>query len=108
MAQSVTRREVIKGGVMLASVAGLGRWRWLLPSLQQGEEVVPWTDVPANFTPGNSLDTRLLRKEDFLTPVESFYLVQHYGPQQVDAATWRLREPGLEKKPMELTLDELK
>jgi DMSO/TMAO reductase YedYZ molybdopterin-dependent catalytic subunit len=108
MTRSVTRREVIQSGAMLASVAGLGRWGWLLPPLQQGEDVVPWTDVPANFTPGNSLDTRSLRKEDFVTPVENFYLVQHFGQQQVDAAAWRLRVTGLVNAPMELTLDELK
>ena len=108
MTRSVTRREVIQRGAMLASVAGLGRWGWLLPQLQQGEDVVPWTDIPANFTPGNSLDTRALRREDFLTPVENFYLVQHFGPQQVDAAAWRLRVTGLVGAPMELTLDELK
>jgi DMSO/TMAO reductase YedYZ molybdopterin-dependent catalytic subunit len=80
----------------------------MLPQTQQGEEVVQWTDIPANFNPGTALDTRTLRRETFLTPTENFYLVQHYGIQEVDPATYRLRVTGLVEKPIELTLDELK
>src|ERR1043166_6360351 len=110
MSQPVSRREAIQSGAALASAVALGRFGWMLPvpSVQPGEEVVPWTDVPANFNPANALDTRALTRETFITPTSDFYLVQHYGPTVVDAADYRLRVTGLVKKPIELTLDELK
>src|SRR5882672_7779094 len=100
MSQPVSRRQVIQSGAAFASLAALDRFRWMLPSLQQGEEVVPWTDIPANFTPARALDSRSLRKETFITPTDDFYLVQHYGPQEIDAAAYRLRVTGLVKKPL--------
>jgi len=113
MAQNVSRRELMRGGAVLASAAAAGLWDWVMPALAQGEEVIPWTDVPANFNPnpqrgGRSLDTRALQKSTFITPTEDFYLVQHYGQPQVDPATYKLRVTGLVNKPIELTLDQLK
>lgn len=108
MREPVSRRSLIKGGAALASYAALGRWEWAMPALQQGEDVVPWTDVPANFNPGTALDTRALEKSKFITPNENFYLVQHYGQAQVDPATYKLRVTGLVDRPLELSLDELK
>src|SRR5262245_43287354 len=108
MHQPISRRDAVKGGAALASAAMFGRWNALLPSLQQGEDVIPLTDIPANFNPGTSLDTRTLRRESFITPNDNFYLVQHYGQMQVDLATYRLRVTGLVDKPITLTLDELK
>jgi DMSO/TMAO reductase YedYZ molybdopterin-dependent catalytic subunit len=104
----MSRRDVVKSAAGFASVAMLSPLMRMLPQTQQGEEVVPWADIPANFNPGTALDTRTLRRETFVTPTENFYLVQHYGIQQVDPATYRLRVTGLVDKPMELTLDELK
>jgi len=104
----MSRRDAVKSAAGLASVAMLSPWNWMLPHLQQGETVVPWTDIPPNFNPGTALDTRTLRRETFLTPTDSFYLVQHYGIQQVDPATYRLRVTGLVDRPMELTVEELK
>jgi DMSO/TMAO reductase YedYZ molybdopterin-dependent catalytic subunit len=104
----MTRRDLVKSGAAAASLAAIGSWPRILPPLQPGEEVVPWTDIPQNFNPGNALDTRALSRDSFITPVENFYVVQHYGPQQVDPATWRLRITGLVNRPTVLTLDELK
>jgi DMSO/TMAO reductase YedYZ molybdopterin-dependent catalytic subunit len=104
----ITRREMLKRGAGLAALAAVGGRDRLLPPLVQGEEVVPWTDVPANFNPARALDTRALTRAQFITPVESFYLVQHYGTATVDPAAYRLRITGLVDRPMELTLDELK
>jgi DMSO/TMAO reductase YedYZ molybdopterin-dependent catalytic subunit len=104
----MSRRDVVKGAAGFASVAMLSPLMRMLPQTQQGEEVVPWADIPANFNPGTALDTRTLRRETFLTPTDNFYLVQHYGIQQVDPATYRLRVTGLVDKPIELTIDELK
>ena len=60
MTEIVSRRDVVKSGAAFLSAAALGNWR--LPTHQQDEEVVPWTDVPPNFNPGAALDTRTLRR----------------------------------------------
>lgn len=112
MGQGISRRTLLKGGTLLASAGAAGLFNWELPALAQGEEVVPWTDVPANFNPagrgGRSLDTRALQPSSFFTATDDFYLVQHYGQPMVDPATYKLRISGLVNKPIELTLDELK
>jgi DMSO/TMAO reductase YedYZ molybdopterin-dependent catalytic subunit len=93
-------------------MAALGMFEWALPALAQGEEVIPWTDIPANFNPvgrgGRSLDTRTIGPSSFFTPTEDFYLVQHYGQMTIDPATYKFRLTGLVNKPIELTLDQLK
>ena len=42
----------------------------------------------------------------FITPVEDFYLVQHYGQPAVDPATYKLRLTGFVSRPVDLTLDQ--
>lgn len=112
MAQQLSRRGLIKGGAALASLATMGLFERALPALAQGEEVIAWTDIPANFTTagrgGRSLDTRTVQKSTFFTPTEDFYLVQHYGATTLDPATYKLRVTGLVNKPIELTLAQLR
>ena len=75
MSQRVSRRDLIKSGVTFASLGALGFLEGVLPALAQGEEVIPWTDIPANFTTagrgGRSLDTRTVQKATFFTPAQS-------------------------------------
>lgn len=112
MSNEISRRAAIKGGVALVGLAALGIPPW--PVAQAGvEEVIPWTDVPQDFDPSagtgpHSLDTRTIQKSSFITPVDQFFSVQHYGPTQVDTATYKLRVNGLVNKEIELSLDELK
>ena len=51
MTDSISRREILKSGAAAATFAALnnlGNWDEILHSVQQqGEEVVPWADVPA-------------------------------------------------------------
>jgi len=113
MSTSISRRAVIRGGAALAGMAALGLPEWMLPALAQSEEVVPWTDIPANFNPSpatglRTLDTRTIQRSTFITPAEDFFAVQHYPAPPVDPATYKLRLSGLVNKPIELTLDELK
>ena len=108
MSQPISRRQMIQSSAAFASVAALNRFDHMVSAVQQGEEIVAWTDIPANFNPAHALDSRALTKAAFITTPEDFYLVQHYGPQDVDPGTYRLRVTGLVKKPIELTLDELK
>ena len=113
MSYDISRRAAIKGGAALAGMAALGIPAWISPAFAQSEEVVPWADVPDGFNPAagagpHSLDTRTIQKSSFITPTDDFFAVQHYGPTQVDPASYKLRLSGLVDKPMELTLEELK
>lgn len=112
--QTMDRREVLRGGLALggtATAASLGFWSSL--ALAQGEELVPFADVPEGFTappvtPGgfHYLDTRYITS--FYTPVDDFYIVQHYGQPTIAEADYKLRITGLVDKSFELTLAELK
>jgi DMSO/TMAO reductase YedYZ molybdopterin-dependent catalytic subunit len=82
------------------------------------DAVIPFTDVPADFTgvrpgaeqfPGqnrSAQDLRLL--SEWVTPVQDYFVVAHYGIPQVDAASYRLRVGGLARRPLELTLDQIR
>jgi DMSO/TMAO reductase YedYZ molybdopterin-dependent catalytic subunit len=82
------------------------------------EAVIPFTDVPADFTgvragveqfPGQNRSAQDLRLLDsWVTPVEDYFVVAHYGIPQVDAASYRLRVGGLARRAIELTLDQLR
>jgi DMSO/TMAO reductase YedYZ molybdopterin-dependent catalytic subunit len=114
MNKELSRREIIRGGAALAGMAALGIPQGMLAQAPaQGEEVIPWTDIPANFNPSpatglRTLDTRTLQRSAFFTPNDDFFAVQHYPVPTVDPATYKLRLTGLVNKPIVLTLDELK
>ncbi len=108
------RREVLKSGLALgglAATAGMPFWSKL--ALAQGEELVPFTDVPEGYAvapkaPGvtHFVDTRYI--DSFYTSNDDFYVVQHYGQPEVDVDNYRLRITGLVNKPLEFTLADLK
>jgi DMSO/TMAO reductase YedYZ molybdopterin-dependent catalytic subunit len=113
MKNEISRRAAIKSGAGWVALAALEISAWMSPALAQSEEVVPWTDVPSGFDPAagtgpHSLDTRTIQKSSFITPVENFFSVQHYGPTQMDPTSYKLRLSGLVNKPLELSLEELK
>lgn len=108
------RRDILKGGLAIggiAATAGLPFWSKL--ALAQDETLVPFTDVPATFAappvvPGSVhfLDTREV--DSFYTPVDDFYIVQHYDQPEIAEAGYRLRITGLVDNPTVLTLDDIK
>ena len=112
--RELDRREVLKSGVALgglAATAGMPFWSKL--ALAQGEELVPFTDVPEDYAvapkaPGaiHFVDTRYI--DSFYTSNEDFYVVQHYGQPEVDVDSYSLKFTGLIDNPLEFTLDELK
>jgi len=112
--QETDRRKVLKSGIALgglAATAGMPFWSKL--ALAQGEELVPFTDVPEDYAvapkaPGaiHFVDTRYI--DSFYTSNDDFYVVQHYGQPEVDVDGYRLRLTGLIDNPLEFTLDELK
>lgn len=113
MATEISRRTAIKTGATFVGFSALGISGWLSEALAQGEEIIPWTDIPQNFNPSpatgfHSLDTRTIQESSFITPTGDFYTVQHYGPTQIDSGSYTLRVTGLINRPIELTLDDLK
>ena len=113
MNRDISRREIIRGGAALAGLAALGIPKWLPAAQAQVGEVIPWSDIPANFNPSPStglrtLDTRTIQKSTFFTPNEDFFAVQHYPVPNIDPAGYQLRFTGLVDKPMVFTLDQLK
>ena len=113
MTKEISRRTLMQSGAAAASLAAFGgldrAFERAFAALQQpGDEVIPWTDIPANFVARGNLDTRTLDRSKFITPNEEFYLVQHYGTPPVDPAAYSLRLTGMFEKPLTLTLDDLK
>ena len=111
MANEITRRDTIKRGLAAAAALAVVP-EWALPALAQGDVDVPFTDVPPTFNPTPATGaTRFLdiRKIDgLLTPADQFFFIQHYNKPEIDAAAYRLRLTGLVKKPVDLSLAELK
>lgn len=112
--REASRREVLKSGLALgglAATAGMPFWSEL--ALAEGEELVPFTDVPEDYAvapkvPGSVafVDTRYI--DSFYTPNDKFYVVQHYGQPEIAADEYRLSITGLVKRPLEFSLTELK
>src|SRR5882672_3443396 len=107
-----TRRDVIKGGLVAAAgLAALGVPEWAVPVLAEGETLVPFTDIPANFATNPSDVVRVLdiRKIDNgPTPKDQFFTTQHYGHPAIDPAAFRLKITGLVDHPKSFTVDEIK
>lgn len=109
-----SRRQVLKNGLAfggIAATAGMPFWSEI--ALAQGEELVPFSDVPEGFVappvaPGaiHFLDTRLI--DSFYTPNEDFYIVQHYNQPVIDDGEYRLRITGMVDRPLSLSLEDLK
>ena len=112
----ISRRSLLQqatfasAAVVLSELPGFGvpaEW------LQGQEELVPFTDVPENFTTVNAQTKRvagldLRQLSTFLTPENNFFVVAHYGVPKIDVATWKLDIRGRVANPRSYTLDELK
>src|SRR5438552_19026730 len=106
-----TRREILGGGLALASLTLLGVPEWAFPALAEGETLVPFTDIPkdANFNPApdrRNLDLRTI--DGPFTPKDKFFTTQHYGHPEVDPAAFRLKITGLVNQTKSFSLDDLK
>lgn len=111
-----SRRTVLKqaglAGVAL-TVSAFPAWSWPLSwaAGDDQEEVVPFTDIPENFTTRAGervvrLDLRELRS--WVTPNDAFFAVQHYNLPTIDPAAFRLEVRGLVGQLRTLTLDEIR
>lgn len=100
-----TRRDALKAGS--AAAAALLAWT-SIPGLaladEADEELVPFLDTPR--TPPNRLDFETL--DEWLTPQDQVFSVQHYGVPKFEHASHHLEIGGLVEHPRTLTMDELK
>jgi DMSO/TMAO reductase YedYZ molybdopterin-dependent catalytic subunit len=105
---------MLRGSLAAAGLGMFGLPEWAMPVLAQGETIVPFTDIPANFNSnlsgGNNPSRRLdIRKIDgMFTPKDQFFTTQHLGHPQIDVASYKLKISGLVDKPKSLSIDQLK
>ena len=109
MFQLQRRDFIIKGSAALAALAVFqSRFAQAFPS-RAGETVIAWLDQPPPDP--DPADQTLLVWEDldsWLTPNDKFFSISHFNRPVIDAAAWKLEIDGLVKKPMSLTLADLK
>lgn len=103
-------KRTINTGLALGAATSLTQWG--MPALAQGEVILPFSDMPEDFSRGPAepgathyLDTRQI--SDFYTDNEDFYVVQHYGQPEVDISSYRLRVTGLVENEREYSLSDL-
>jgi DMSO/TMAO reductase YedYZ molybdopterin-dependent catalytic subunit len=106
----IGRREFMVGASAALTAGALLRASpaYAYPS-RTGEVVVPWLDQPPPHT--DPADQTLLVWEDldsWITPNDKFFSVAHFDRPIIDASTWKLEIDGLVKKPLTLTLDDIK
>ena len=106
-----TRRDILKGTLIVAGLGVLDIPEWALPVLAQGDTDVPFTDIPDNVRWETPPDRRLLDVRTIdgpFTPADKFGTTQHYGHPTIDAAAFRLKISGLVDRSKQLSLDDLK
>ncbi len=109
--KAINRRDVISTGS--AAIAALtvfrSRFARAFPG-RPGETVVAWLDQPATNPVPHVIRSQLLWEDldSWITPNEKFFAITHFNLPEIDASKWKLEVGGLVKKPMELTLADLK
>jgi DMSO/TMAO reductase YedYZ molybdopterin-dependent catalytic subunit len=101
-----TRRQMLTTSLttIAAGLAALTTPEFVFPGEQATDELVPFLNVPR--TGPNRLDWETL--EEWLTPQDQVFNVQHYGTPTVDPATFELEITGLVERPARFTLEQLK
>lgn len=111
MRTSKSRREALRVLSALAAAAALPKGAFARFGAFQDEPVIPFTDVPEEFSTKRGefvfrLDLRELRT--FITANEDFFSVAHYNRPEIDPADWSLRLDGLVERPATYSLDQLR
>ena len=108
----LTRRDfAIQGSAALAGLAIIfaARHAQAFPS-QPGEKVIAWLDqLPANPVP-EVIKNQLVWEDldSWVTPNDKFFSIAHFNRPAINASAWKLEIDGLVKRPMTLTLADLK
>jgi DMSO/TMAO reductase YedYZ molybdopterin-dependent catalytic subunit len=114
-----TRRAMLRQTALAGlTLAAAPLPSWALGLMQAGETIIPFTDIPANFStrmvqgpeenPGQNMFRQDLRElRAWRTPVADFFAVGHYNVPRVDRAAWQLSTRGVVSSPIRFTLDEI-
>jgi DMSO/TMAO reductase YedYZ molybdopterin-dependent catalytic subunit len=110
--EDLSRRHLLAAsGATLAGLA-LGRFPFTAQAapLQAGEEVLPWLDQPADNPVPQVIANQLVweKLDSWITPNDQFFSIAHYNRPVIEAREWRLEVAGLVKKPLTLSLDQIK
>jgi DMSO/TMAO reductase YedYZ molybdopterin-dependent catalytic subunit len=105
MPSSLSRRDLLKGGLGFAALALTQPSLQLLarPDAEAGATVLPFLDIQP---PGKGVRWQDLT--DWITPNDQVFAVSHYGVPTVELDTWRLEIGGLVTRPRVLSLAEIK
>jgi DMSO/TMAO reductase YedYZ molybdopterin-dependent catalytic subunit len=107
--QAIQRREFITQGSAGLAAFLAARHAYAFPS-RSGEEVVEWLDqLPPNPVP-DIIKNQLVWEDldSWITPNDKFFSIAHFNRPVIDASTWKLEISGLVKKPVALTLADIK
>lgn len=106
LSKHVSRRKALKTGMaaMAAGTAKLSIPNFAFPSPDAGDELVPFLNMPR--TGPNRLDWETL--DNWLTPQDQVFNVQHYGIPEFDLADFKLEITGLVNRPQSLTVEDIK
>jgi len=108
------RRTILKNGVALGGMAATASMPfWSQIAMAQGEELVPFTDMPEGYTvppvqAGGIHYNDTSKLDDFYTPYGEFYIIQHYNQPEIEASNFSLGVTGLVNKELSLSMDDLK
>ncbi|MDA0749228.1 MAG: molybdopterin-dependent oxidoreductase [Verrucomicrobia bacterium] len=106
VSHQINRRQAIKRGLKWAGVGmTLPGSAWAAFDRQRpDEESVPFEDTPRARE--NRLDWEMLN--DWITPQNQVFNVQHYGMPEFDASKFQLTIDGLVGNPMTLSMDDIR
>jgi DMSO/TMAO reductase YedYZ molybdopterin-dependent catalytic subunit len=107
----IPRREfIINGSAALTAAALLHASRAYAYPSRPGEAVVPWLDQPTENPNKVGIQTQLVWEDldSWITPNEKFFSISHFNRPTIDEKTWSLEIGGLVKKPLKLTLADIK
>lgn len=116
---SPSRRAVIRQMALAsAGLAALPGFGWLSAAQEAGRTLIPFEDIPQNFSttrsgtftlPGQAtrgIDLRELTS--WTTAPNDLFVVTHYNVPEIDAAAWRLQVQGSAGRPLTLTPGDLR
>lgn len=106
MIQPLSRRAMLKGSVATAALF-CAQFPFAALALEDHEPgtVLPFPEQTP--TPARPM-VQWAQLSDWITPLEEFFAVSHYGPAKVDADKWRLEISGLVQKPKSFSLADIK
>ena len=111
MDTQTSRRDVLKGSLAIAGLGVMGVPAWALPSLAQGQTLVPFTDLPDEIVIERTPDRRIIDVRHIdgpITPRDQFFTTQHPGHPAIDGSSYRLQVSGLVDRPLNLSLADLR